>query len=50
VDPRDRELLMRIDDKVDQILQLIPTFVTWRRLGAGATTLAALAIAAVKLF
>jgi hypothetical protein len=50
MDERDRNLLVEIDKKVDQILVLIPTFVTWRRLGAGATTLAALAIAAVKLF
>jgi hypothetical protein len=41
---------MRIDDKVDQILQLVPTFVTWRKLGVGVTTVTGLAIAAVKLF
>lgn len=38
-----------IDHKLDSVMERLPTFVTWRNLGATAVTLATLTIAFINL-
>lgn len=45
----ERELLVSIDKKVDKILEQIPHFVTWGKLGAFVATLVGLTFAAFNL-
>ena len=50
VDERDRKVLDEIRADVKLLLQLVPTFVTWKKLGGLMATVAGLVIAAIKLF
>jgi len=49
VEQWERDLLTNIDLKVDKILEDMPHFVTWAKLGGAVATIATLTIALVKV-